>query len=345
MTDFTSTAHLKPVRLGYFAIGIMVVWTLFIALSMTWHFRSEESATLETARIQARTVYNKDVLYRLWNTNLGGVYAEVTPSNPPNPYLEIFERDIVTPSHRKLTLINPAYMTRQVHELEMEKTGVRGHITSLNPIRPENAPDQWEREALLAFQDGSDERSGVEVMEGQQYVRLMRPLITEKGCLKCHAVQGYKVGDIRGGISVAVPFAPYLAIQHRRLVFFFVTGGIIWLAGLIGIGTGGLMIRHQLHYRLAHEAELRNMAKLQGVLELSGAVCHELNQPIQAISGYSELMLMSMGNDNPLHRKASAIKQQVERMSTITAKLNSITHYASKDYSRRKIIDIDSASK
>jgi hypothetical protein len=305
--------------------------------------------------VAARITAASRVADRRWNLILDDGVEVKLPENELEKAIQtlaeldqseqIFERDIVTPSHRKLTLINPAYMTRQVHELEMEKTGVRGHITSLNPIRPENAPDQWEREALLAFQDGSDERSGVEVMEGQQYVRLMRPLITEKGCLKCHAVQGYKVGDIRGGISVAVPLAPYLAIQHRRLVFFFVTGGIIWLAGLIGIGTGGLMIRHQLHYRLAHEAELRNMAKLQGVLELSGAVCHELNQPIQAISGYSELMLMSMGNDNPLHRKASAIKQQVERMSTITAKLNSITHYASKDYSRRKIIDIDSASK
>lgn len=344
MTDFTSKARLKPVRLGYYAVGIMVVWTLFIALSMIWHYRSEESATLETARIQARTVYEKDVLYRRWNTNRGGVYAEVTPSNPPNPYLKISERDIVTPSHRKLTLINPAYMTRQVHELEMEKTGVRGHITSMKPIRPENAPDEWEREALLAFQGGSTERSSVEVLDGQPYMRLMRPLITEKGCLKCHAVQGYKLGEVRGGISVAVPFAPYLAIQHRRLVFFFTIEGIIWLAGLAGIGAGGLMIRRQLQYRLAHEAELRNMSKLQGVLELSGAVCHELNQPIQAICSYSELMLMSIGNDNPLHRKAMAIKQQVERMGTITAKLSGITRYASKDYFRGKIIDIDNAS-
>lgn len=345
MIDFTSTTHLKPVRLGYYTIGIMLVWTLFIALSMAWQYRSEESATLETARIQARTVYEKDVLYRRWNTNLGGVYAEITASNPPNPYLDIAERDIVTPSQRKLTLVNPAYMTRQVHELEMEKTGVRGHITSLNPIRPRNAPDEWERDALLAFQDGSGERSSVEVMDGQPYVRLMRPLITEKGCLKCHAVQGCKVGDIRGGISVAVPFAPYLVIQHRRLVLFSTIAGIIWLAGLVGIGAGGLIIRRQLQYRLAHEAELRNLAKLQGVLELSGAVCHELNQPIQAISGYSELIMMNIGNDNPLQRKANAIKQQVERMGTITAKLSSITRYASKNYSRGKIIDIDNASK
>ncbi len=30
----------------------------------------------------------------------------------------------------------------------------------------------------------------------------MAPLITEASCLQCHAKQGYKVGDVRGGISV-----------------------------------------------------------------------------------------------------------------------------------------------
>ena len=340
MTDFTKTAHFKPVRLGYFAIGIMSVWTIFIALSATWNYRSERSAAIEAARIEARTAYEKDVLFRRWNANRGGVYAEVSPSTQPNPYLEIAERDIFTPSHRKLTLINPAYMTRQAHELE----GVRGHITSLNCIRPDNAPDEWERGVLYAFQGGANERSEVQVMDAQPYVRLMRPLLTEDGCLTCHAAQGYKVGDIRGGISVSVPLSPFLAIQHSRLVSLFCIDGIIWIAGIASIGMGALIINRQLQYRLQSEAELRNLAKLQGVLELSGAVCHELNQPLQAITGYSELMLMGIEKDGPLCHKANAILQQTERMTAIIAKLKAITHYASKDYPKGKIIDIDRAS-
>ena len=42
-------------------------------------------------------------------------------------------------------------------------------------------------------------------------MRLMRPFRTESSCLQCHAEQGYKEGDIRGGISVAVPMAPIMA--------------------------------------------------------------------------------------------------------------------------------------
>lgn len=31
----------------------------------------------------------------------------------------------------------------------------------------------------------------------------------ETACLKCHAKQGYKVGDIRGGISISFPYSPF----------------------------------------------------------------------------------------------------------------------------------------
>ncbi len=97
-------------------------------------------------------VFEKDVIYRRWNADHGGVYVPVTQKTKPNPYLDDLERDIITPLGKKLTKVNPAYMTRQVHELALKSNGVRGHITSLNPIRPANAPDPWETQALKAFE-------------------------------------------------------------------------------------------------------------------------------------------------------------------------------------------------
>ena len=344
MFNIRNETRLKTVHLGYYAVGIMTAWTIFIALSMAWNYREERSEAIEAAKIEARTAYEKDVLYRRWNAERGGLYAEITPSTQPNPYLDVPERDIVTPSNRKLTLINPAYMTRQAHELAMQTSGVKGHITSLNCLRPANAPDQWERKALQAFQTGSKEQSGIVVMEGQPLMRLMRPLITERSCLKCHGVQGYKVGNVRGGISVSVPLSPFLAIHHARIVTFITLHGITWLAGLAAVSIGGLIINRQLKFRLRAEAESRDLAKLQGVLETAGAVCHEVNQPMQAATGYCELLLMDIDNDSPHYHHANAILEQVERLGDITSKLMTITRYASKDYSNGKIIDIDKAS-
>ena len=184
---------------------LAALWTLLLLGLGAWRSHSDWSALKSAARNLAEESYRKDILYRRWATLHGGVYAPATEQTPPNPYLAVPERDIVTPSGKALTLINPAYMTRQVHELVAEAFGVRAHLTSLNPIRPGNAPDEWERQALLAFGRGEKESVSFEALDGESYLRFMRPMIAEKGCLKCHAAQGYREGDIRGGISVSIP--------------------------------------------------------------------------------------------------------------------------------------------
>ena len=219
--------------------GVIAVWTLVITASLAWNIVVARQEILEAARIQARVVYKKDVIYRRWNTGHGGVYVPVTKETESNPYLsDIPERDIATPSGKPLTLINPAYMTRQAHELAEKEYSVRGHITSLNPICPQNTADPWETEALRTFEQGETEISLVKEMEGNKYMRLMRPLITEKGCLRCHAAYGSQEGDIRGGISVSIPMESLWAIGHRRTLRLLLGHVLLWLMGFVGIAFG-----------------------------------------------------------------------------------------------------------
>lgn len=335
----------RPIQLKYYTLGIALAWTLFIVLALLWNYNAEKSGTFEAARIQARAAFEKDVLYRRWNAGHGGVYVPVTAATPPNPYLQVPEREITAPSGRKLTMVNPAYMTRQVHEIAKDLYGVQGHITSLNPIRPANAPDAWEASALKSFENGMEEVSSLEDINGETYMRLMRPLVTETGCLKCHAEQGYKVGDVRGGISVAVPLSPFVTIEKKGFLVFSVIDGLIWLIGIGGIGIGMFLLNRQIAHRLQVEAELRQHEKFQGVMEMAGAVCHELNQPMQAISGYSEIILMEINADDPQFTRLEAIKKQIDRMGAITRKLMAITRYETTEYQHGTIIDIDKAAR
>ena len=114
--------------------------------------------------------------------------------------------------------MNPAYMLRQIHENFGDLYGVAGKITSLKPLRPENKADQWERAALLSFEKGAKEAWEYTTIDGKPYLRFMRPMLTKKGCLKCHGHQGYKEGDVRGGVSVSVPLATYLMNNVRNLL-------------------------------------------------------------------------------------------------------------------------------
>ena len=265
MKNNSKTKEEQPILLSYYLLGILALWSILVVLSLAWNLRTVKSGILEAARIEARTAFEKDIVYRRWNADYGGVYATVTEVTQPNPYLDVPERDITTPLGKKLTKINPAYMTRQVHELALKSYGVRGHITSLNPIRPANAPDPWETRALKAFRTGLKEVSSVEEMEGGEYMRLMQPLLTEKGCIECHAVQGYKLGDIRGGISVSIPMAPLMAIEQSNVFTLYVLYGLLWLVGLVGIGFGINRLNQQIHKRKAKEEALR---KAHSELEL-----------------------------------------------------------------------------
>ena len=92
------------------------------------------------------------------------------------------------------------------------------------------------------------------------------------------------------------------------------------------------------------QTALLEKEKLQVIFEMTGAICHELTQPMQAISGNSELMLMHIQKDNPLYRNVKTIKDQIDRMGDITQKLKRVTRYKTKDYINSKIIDIDSAA-
>ena len=169
----------------------------------------------ELAIAEANAYFNKDQATRLWAASQGGVYVPVSTTTPPNPFLtHVPERDIYSPSGRVLTLMNPAYMIRQMMEHYSTLHHVRGRITSLNHFRAETAPDNWEKSALRSFAGGREEALEFTDMAGDPYLRLMRPLKTEASCLKCHAIQGDSVGSIRGGISVSVPMDRFL--EYRR---------------------------------------------------------------------------------------------------------------------------------
>lgn len=109
-------------------------------------------------------------------------------------------------------------------------------------------------------------------------------------------------------------------------------------------GRVGVMLDLTQKNRAARERVQRE--KFQGVLETAGGVCHELNQPLQVISGYTEIMTSEMPPEHRMSRLARQIALQVDRMADITTKLQTITHYETMDYGEHaRIIDIHKSSR
>lgn len=85
--------------------------------------------------------------------------------------------------------------------------------------------------------------------------------------------------------------------------------------------------------------------KMQVALEMAGGICHEMNQPLQNITGSAEILGMNLASDSPAYRHISKIKDQVDHLGAITKKLMRITRYKTKAYiGDSQIFDIDQSA-
>ncbi|MCB8989896.1 MAG: PAS domain-containing protein [Ardenticatenaceae bacterium] len=279
---------------------LAVAWTIIIAGLLAWNLWQNRQITQQIAVAEARANFNKDQAFRFWATTHGGVYVPVDEQTPPNPYLShVPERDIETPSGQQLTLMNPAYMVRQMNERFGELYGVVGHITSLQLLRPENAPDDWERVALLAFEQGEREVLEFTEIDGEPYLRLMQPMITQEGCLKCHGHQGYKVGDVRGGVGVALPMASLLASERQTNIANSLTLGSLWLLGMVALVIGGRSFNRRIVERnqaVTNLQQAHHLLQQERDMYISGSVVvfkwrNRENWPVEYVSANVKEML------------------------------------------------------
>lgn len=259
--DYTASMRRSHIVL---ATAILILWTALLGFIFRRETALDESRLREIALSQARALFSQVVDVRDWNARHGGVYVPVTAETPPNPWLEVPDRDETTLSGRQLTLMNPAYMTRQLAELTGLRRGIGMHLTSLNPLRPDNRPDPWERAALEAFERGEVEWVDFAVdAAGAETFRYMAPLPVEESCLRCHEKQGYRVGQVRGGISVTYPSTLLASSRGAFRHNIMLASIVLWLlgAGLVGAVTAAY------HKNQQSVARLRDLALVD---ELTG---------------------------------------------------------------------------
>ena len=124
----------------------------------------------------------------------------------------------------------PAFSGRNVAKKMTDTAGFYIKQTSLKYRNPLNKPNETEKRILKIF-DKTHKKEFWEIgknSKGEDVIRYAKPLFIKKGCLKCHGIPyedvpkklydalvkdygnvafNYKVGDVRGMVSVEIPMS------------------------------------------------------------------------------------------------------------------------------------------
>ncbi len=186
-----------------FIIGCSATLITALGISFSIIAHHQEKLIMGQVENEARAIFRHTVITRKWISDHGGIFVEKLPWTKASPYLPNSEIHAKGKRYIKET---PAMVTKELSKYARDKGAYWFHITSLKLTNPENAPDPLERKALLEFENkGKKEFLSIDTIDNSRYLRYIAPLYVEDTCLKCHAKQGYRIGDVRGAISVTVP--------------------------------------------------------------------------------------------------------------------------------------------
>jgi len=206
-------AHKRLIKTLFFLQGF---WLAVILASLAFNIYSARQDMLTTAEAAAQATISRDLSIRNWAADKGGVYVPPTDTTPPNPYLKHPLRDLETDKDLELTLINPAYMMRDLQEKAPDLYGVQTRLTSLDPLNPVNQADSWEAEALQQFSQNQEVTSSVDDIDGELYLRRIQSFVVEASCMNCHAHQGYRLVKYAVVLVRPCPWPPIWLITPVR---------------------------------------------------------------------------------------------------------------------------------
>lgn len=346
---------------AFIVIILILSWSILVGFSLYWNISNLRKDNIDLATAEAKANWNKDQAFRGWATKHGGVYVKPNERTPPNPYLaHLPNRDIKTTKDVALTLMNPAYMMSQMTKEYEETYGIKGSITGKVLLNPSNKADDWELKVLDLFESGIKEFVEEKEIDGDPYIRYMKPMIMVEGCVKCHGHLGFKVGDIRGGVSVSIPLKPYIALFEQTSKNMMSTHFLVWTFGCLAIFAYAYTARRRdierqnLQLKLSNnqnvlaqrveerteelkikekelldsQAREHHSNKLSSLGEMASGIAHEINSPLQSIT----LSTHMLKKDDKLNtEQLERIDRAVFNITNIVESLRKMSRDSSQD--------------
>ncbi len=194
-------------------VKMLIFLSLIIAISTVGYYLMLNHMQKNQLRNEARTVAEHVVAFRSWVASFGVIWVKDVKT-------EFLGQQDCSKSATFYSK-NPALATRELAHIANASTShTNFRVTSDNYRNPKNAPDNFEKQAIRWFKKNKSYKERYAFV-GDTF-RYAAPLVIKKGCLKCHSDPsaapreviekygakrgfGYKLGEIRGVISVSIP--------------------------------------------------------------------------------------------------------------------------------------------
>ena len=303
------------------AISLILITATLIILQLLSFEKREKKLSQQQILQEAKAHFNGMVNTRSWNAQYGGVYVKAKNGLQPNPYLK--NNILYTDKNETLIKINPAWMTRQISEISNKKGSYHYKITSLKPINPSNKADIFETKALNYFEQHKTSKYFYEFDTKDKAFNFMGVLITQESCLKCHAFQGYQLGDIRGGIRVSVPISMYLQqnllleekTEHSITIVVIVSFLLMLLVALF------TNIFYKRQYEIENAKEILEQKVTERTHDLKLVVSREqhLKDILKIITELNELLISSYSTKSVLKNATQKLDSNRAYVFTLSA--------------------------
>ena len=102
-----------------FVIGVAIVLTVVMGISLYLIDRNHEKLVMEQVDAQAKALFKQIVITRKWIADHGGVFVEKLPWKEASPYLK--EPEIIDIEGKRYIKESPAMVTKELSEYAKEE--------------------------------------------------------------------------------------------------------------------------------------------------------------------------------------------------------------------------------
>lgn len=318
----------------------VVIWSLLVLASLLAQREQLNRAASALARIDAVANLRKDMSIRKWASDVGGVF--VREERLPH-FSSLEEERLIVQRSRgevlRLVSVTPIHLLLAIQDAGNQNSeGTRERLTSRQLRNFQNAPDDWEAQALEALEKGGEMVTAEQPRRGAHgLMRVMIPMRMEEECLECHRDTLVPVGGLRGGASISINLNAYRSAQEPtwRVIQYWHLG--IWVLGLLGMFTLAWFARNRNIERLRSEEERREnemafaaMAEGAIITDPSGRILW-VNDAFCRISGYTREEVIDR---NPRLLKSGRHDAAFYRQ--LWGQLTRIGHWRGELWNRRK---------